>query len=331
MQNGIIDLISITEFAAISTYKAIGQGNKLLADGQAVNAMEEMINKLDVSATIVIGEGEIDQAPQLYLGQKLGKGGAVLDIAVDPIEGTKMVAYNQANAIAVMALTTKGGFLSAPDMYMEKLVCGKQLAGKIDLSLGLENNIRIAAEVLEKPVSEITIAVLDKPRHKKVIKQIIDLGAKVSLIPDGDVLVTLELCLSNKYDLMYLVGGSPEGVLNAVVAKIFEGDMQARLVDRVMAKGETEENKVHRAREQELCIKLGIEIGSILTINDLVASEDLIFLATGITDSQLLGGVRHLRQDEYEVNSLFLRSSTGTKMKINSVHDMSKKEVDFKL
>ncbi len=330
MEKSFIDLISITEVAAIATYEMIGRNDKENADGKAVLAMEYMLNKLPVSAEVVIGEGDIDEAPQLYLGQKLGTGGEAIEIAVDPIEGTKMVAKNQSNAIAVMALTPQGGFFSAPDMYMEKLIVGKKLAGEIDLSKSIISNIKHCADVLQKDVCDMTIALLDKERHYPVIDQITELGARVALIPDGDVVVSIDICHDEKYDMFYSIGGSPEGVINAAVVSCLGGDMQARLVSRVDAKGESTKNREYTKEEQQKCNQLGIEIGQIMKYTELAKNDDIIVLATGITNGDLLAGVQKIDDDNYKCSSIFMRKNTGTLLKINSTHDMSQKDQKIK-
>ncbi len=329
MQNAFIDLISITEAAAVLSYDKIGLGKKELADQMAVNGMECILNDLNISAEVVIGEGDIDNAPQLYLGQKLGKGGEEIEIAVDPIEGTKMVAYNQPNAAAVMAIGKKGTFFKAPDMYMEKLIVRNELKKHIDLEKGIEWNIIKASKILSKPIREIKVATLDKPRHKEMIEKIISMGAKVSLIPDGDVLLTIDLFMNKSFDLIYLVGGSPEGVLNAAITKILGGDMQAKLKLRNKVKENNESNRKIAKEEEEKCKEIGIEINKLLNLNDLVKNEDLIFIASGITTGPILKGVEFLGDKKYSVESIFMRSNTGTISKISSTHDMKKKSEEF--
>ncbi len=329
MQNAFMDLISITEAAAILSYDKIGLGKKELADQMAVNGMECILNDLNISAEVVIGEGDIDNAPQLYLGQRLGKGGEEIEIAVDPIEGTKMVAYNQPNAATVMAIGKKGTFFKAPDMYMEKLIVRNELKKHIDLEKGIEWNIIKASKILSKPIREIKVATLDKPRHKEMIEKIISMGAKVSLIPDGDVLLTIDLFMNKSFDLIYLVGGSPEGVLNATITKILGGDMQAKLKLRNKVKENNESNRKIAKEEEEKCKDIGIEINKVLKLNDLVKNEDLIFISSGITTGPILKGVEFLGDKKYSVESIFMRSNTGTISKISSTHDMKKKSEEF--
>ncbi len=329
MDKAFIDLISITEVAAIATYQMIGRNNKEKADEKAVIAMEHMLNQLPISAEVVIGEGEIDEAPQLYLGQKLGLGGEKIDIAVDPIEGTKMVAKNQSNAIAVMALAQKNGFFSAPDMYMEKLIVGKELKGVIDLNNPITENIKIAAQKLNKSINEMTIAILDKPRHQQIIKEITEMGARIALIPDGDVVISIEVCTEEKYDMFYSIGGSPEGVINAAIVSSLGGDMQGRLINRIEAKGATSENIMHSEIEKAKCNELGIKIGTILKIDDLVLNDDVVIFATGITNGDLLKGVIKKSETVYECNSIFIRKKTSTIIKTHSRHDIRGKNKEL--
>lgn len=326
MEKAFIDLISITELAAIATHQVVGKNNKELADQKAVNSMQYMLDQLPISAKVVIGEGDIDQAPQLYLGQELGTGGEVIEIAVDPIEGTTMVAKNQNNAIAVMALTTAGGFFSAPDMYMEKLIVGNNLKGTIDLTQPITTNIERAAKKLKKPLSEMTVAILDKPRHQEIITKINQLGARVALIPDGDVVISIDICANQKYDMFYSIGGSPEGVINAAIVTCLDGDMQGRLVYRKEAKGHTKANIEISKEEQQKCQELAIDVKQIMKVDDLVKNDDVIVLATGITNGDLLNGVKKIRDNIYECNSIFIRKNTGTMLKIAALHDLTKKD-----
>lgn len=207
--------------------------------------MRIMLNLINIDGTIVIGEGEIDEAPMLYIGEKVGTGnGDAVDIAVDPIEGTRMTAMGQANALAVMAVGDKGCFLNAPDMYMEKLIVGPGAKGAIDLNLPLAENLRNVAAALNKPLAELTVTILAKPRHDAVIAELQQSGVRVFAIPDGDVAASILTCMpDSEVDVLYGIGGAPEGVVSAAVIRALDGDMQGRLLARHDVKGDTAENR----------------------------------------------------------------------------------------
>ena len=229
----------VTEAAALAGYNWLGRGDKNKADGAAVEVMRAMLNKIEFDGEIVIGEGEIDEAPMLYIGEKVGTGvGDACDIAVDPIEGTRMTAMGQSNAIAVMAIGEKGAFLKAPDMYMEKLVVGPEAKGFIDLTLPLEQNIKLVAKALNKPLRDLVVVTLAKPRHDPAIALMQGMGVRVFALPDGDVAASILTCMpESEVDMMYCVGGAPEGVISAAVIRALGGDMNGRLMLRTEAKG----------------------------------------------------------------------------------------------
>lgn len=316
-----LEFARVTEAAALAGYQWLGRGDKNQADGAAVNAMRVMLNTLNIRGRIVIGEGEIDEAPMLYIGENVGCGtGDEVDIAVDPIEGTRMTAMGQPNALTVMAVADKDCFLHAPDMYMEKLVVGPEARGHINLDLSLEQNLLAIADALHKPLTDLTVAVLAKPRHQQVIDMLHRLGCRVYAFPDGDVSASILTCLpDNSTDVMYGIGGAPEGVISAAVVRALGGDMQGRLLPRHQVK---EDNDTHRAiGEQEIarCLSMGIQVGKRLTLSEMVRSEDVIFAATGITDGDLLQGIRrHGRQISSE--TLLVRGKSGTVRRIQSLH-----------
>lgn len=236
-------IASVTEVAAIAAFEWVGKHDKNAADNAAVEAMRNRLNEIDFHGKIVIGEGEIDEAPMLYIGEQVGKqsGEHHLDIAVDPIDGTRMVACNEHNAIAVLAAAPTGTLLQAPDMYMEKMVVGAAAKGTVHLKNPLEKNLEFLSAALDKPISMLNIAILDKPRHQHIIKTIRNFGANVITIPDGDVLASLLTILpEHPIDMMYGIGGAPEGIISAAIARALGGDMQARLVPRNKAKEDTE-------------------------------------------------------------------------------------------
>ncbi|EUD11911.1 class II fructose-bisphosphatase [Providencia alcalifaciens] len=287
-------IASVTEVAAIAAFEWVGKHDKNAADNAAVEAIRNRLNEIDFHGKIVIGEGEIDEAPMLYIGEQVGKqsGEHHLDIAVDPIDGTRMVACNEHNAIAVLAAAPTGTLLQAPDMYMEKMVVGAAAKGTVHLKNPLEKNLEFLSAALDKPISMLNIAILDKPRHQHIIKTIRNFGANVITIPDGDVLASLLTILpEHPIDMMYGIGGAPEGIISAAIARALGGDMQARLVPRNKAKEDTEQNKLLAAQEAIRCQQMGIEIGDILTLDMMVNTSDVIFAATAITPTVLMNGI----------------------------------------
>lgn len=316
-----IEFSRVTEAAALVAYTWLGRGNKNAADDAAVKAMRYMLNLIHMDAEIVIGEGEIDEAPMLYVGEKVGSGlGELVSIAVDPIDGTRMTAMGQSNAISVLAAGGKNTFLKAPDMYMEKLVVGSNVKGIIDLNLPLEQNLRRIASKLGKSLSDLTVMVLAKPRHDAVIKQIHNLGAKVLAIPDGDVAGSVLCCLPDaEVDLLYGIGGAPEGVAAAAAIRALGGDMQARLIPRNEVKGDTEENKKIAANEIQRCAALGIKVNEVLKLEDLVRDDNLVFTATGITNGDLLKGISR-KGNLASTETILIRGKSRTIRKIQSIH-----------
>ncbi len=323
MQNelGLI-LSQVTESAAIAGYQWIGKGNKNLADNAAVEAMRFELNNANVDATIVIGEGEIDDAPMLYIGENLGKGGPAIDIAVDPIEGTRMTAMGQANAIAVLAAAEKGTLLQAPDMYMEKLVVGEGAKGAINLNLSIEENVKNIAQALGKDLEDIVVATLAKPRHDSTIQSLLALGVKVFAYPDGDVAASLLACLpQSEVDIMYCIGGAPEGVITATVVKALGCDMQARLLTRDTVKGSTIENLELARTEIVRCEEMGVQTGVILALSDMVKNSNVIFCATGITKGDLVDGIQ--KHGTYlTTETLLIQGRNRTIRMIKSTHDI---------
>ncbi|HHF4799738.1 TPA: class II fructose-bisphosphatase [Haemophilus influenzae] len=316
-----IEFSRVTEAAALAAYTWLGRGDKNAADDAAVKAMRYMLNLIHMDAEIVIGEGEIDEAPMLYVGEKVGSGlGELVSIAVDPIDGTRMTAMGQSNAISVLAAGGKNTFLKAPDMYMEKLVVGSNVKGIIDLNLPLEQNLRRIASKLGKSLSDLTVMVLAKPRHDAVIKQIHNLGAKVLAIPDGDVAGSVLCCLPDaEVDLLYGIGGAPEGVAAASAIRALGGDMQARLIPRNEVKSDTEENKKIAANEIQRCAALGVKVNEVLKLEDLVRDDNLVFTATGITNGDLLKGISR-KGNLASTETILIRGKSRTIRKIQSIH-----------
>ena len=316
-----IEFSRVTEAAALAAYTWLGRGDKNAADDAAVKAMRYMLNLIHMDAEIVIGEGEIDEAPMLYIGEKVGSGlGELVSIAVDPIDGTRMTAMGQSNAISVLAAGGKNTFLKAPDMYMEKLVVGSNVKGIIDLNLPLEQNLRRIASKLGKSLSDLTVMVLAKPRHEAIIKQIHNLGAKVLAIPDGDVAGSVLCCLPDaEVDLLYGIGGAPEGVAAAAAIRALGGDMQARLIPRNKVKGDTEENKKIASDEIQRCAALSVKVNEVLKLEDLVRDDNLVFTATGITNGDLLKGISR-KGNLASTETILIRGKSRTIRKIQSTH-----------
>ncbi|UYM13889.1 class II fructose-bisphosphatase [Endozoicomonas euniceicola] len=326
-----IEFSRVTEAAALAGYKWLGRGDKNAADGAAVEAMRAMLNKVEIDGEIVIGEGEIDEAPMLFIGEKVGMGnGESVDIAVDPIEGTRMTAMGQNNAVAVLAAGEKGSFLKAPDMYMEKLVTGPGAKGAIDLSLGLAENIRNVAAALHKSIESLTVITLAKPRHDSAIAMMQKMGVKVFAIPDGDVAASILTCMPNsEVDMMYCVGGAPEGVVSAAVIRALGGDMQGRLVTRDEAKGASEENVKAGELERKRCAEMGIETGVLLRLEDMASSDNVVFSATGITKGDLLEGISRTGNIA-QTETLVVRGRSRTIRRIQSTHYLDRKDDDIK-
>ncbi|EIC83694.1 class II fructose-bisphosphatase [Serratia sp. M24T3] len=322
-----IEFSRVTEAAALAGYKWLGRGDKNLADNAAVQAMRIMLNKVDIAGEIVIGEGEIDEAPMLYIGEKVGTGqGDAVDIAVDPIEGTRMTAMGQSNALAVLAVGDQGSFLNAPDMYMEKLVVGPAAKGHINLDLPLVDNLRLIAAALNKPLNELTVSILAKPRHDAIIRELHQLGVRVFAFPDGDVAATILTCMpESEVDVMYGIGGAPEGVISAAVIRALDGDMQGRLLARHHVKGDTPENR--RLGEEELarCQQMGIEAGKLLQLEDMARNDNVIFSATGITQGDLLAGISR-QGNMATTETLLIRGKSRTIRRIRSTHYLDRKD-----
>ena len=303
-----LEFARVVETAALRSGRLLGRGQKDAADGLAVDAMRQAFDSVRISGTVVIGEGEIDEAPMLYIGEHVGAGGPEVDIAVDPIEGTNLIAKGQNGAIAVMAIAEKGGLLHAPDMYMEKLCVGPRGAGAIDITKSLTENIKNVAAKMERNVDEITLVMLDRERHQGLMKEAREVGARIMLISDGDVNPAMECCIEGSGVHMVVgTGGAPEGVLAAAALKCVGGDMQARL------KPETEE-------EIRRCHEMGIaDVNQVLTLNDLVRTDDVIFAATAITRGNLLNPIQYFPGGA-RTHTIVMRSKTGTVRFLDTVH-----------
>lgn len=308
-RNLALEFVRVTEAAAIAAARFIGRGDKLAADGAAVDAMRARFRDVDFFGTIVIGEGEKDEAPELYVGERVGTGrGAALDVAVDPLECTDSVANGVPNAISVIATGSAGSLFQAPDMYMEKIACGPLAKGAIDLDATVEQNVRAVAARLGKSIEEMVVIILNRPRHEELIRQVRALGARVRLISDGDVAGAIAPSLPDSgIDLLLGVGASAEAVLAATAIKCLGGDFQARL----KPKDEAQQERLQRMGIQEIDKKLSLD--------DLARGQDLTFTATGIIDGPLLQGVRYT--SEYCItHSVVMRVKTGTIRYLETQH-----------
>ncbi|OLQ78850.1 fructose-bisphosphatase, class II [Photobacterium proteolyticum] len=316
----------VTEGAALAGYKWLGRGDKNAADGAAVEVMRTLLNQTEIEGEIVIGEGEIDEAPMLYIGEKVGTGGDAVDIAVDPIEGTRMTAMGQNNALAVLAAGEKGSFLKAPDMYMEKLVVGPAAKGCIDLSLPLTENLENIASALGKTLDTLVVTTLAKPRHDEVIAQMQAMGVRVFAVPDGDVAASILTCMpDSEVDVMYCIGGAPEGVVSAAAIRALGGDMHGRLLPRHEVKGDSEENRQLGQVEIERCHEMGIEPNIVLRMEDMAQSDNVIFAGTGITKGDLLDGISR-QGDIATTETLLIRGKCRTIRRIKSTHYLARKD-----
>lgn len=324
-----LELTRVTESVGLACYSWIGRGNKNKADNAAVKAMRRTFNTIDFKGKVVIGEGEIDEAPMLYIGEVVGNGTNEVDIAVDPIDGTRMVALGQENAVAVLVCAPKNTLLQAPDMYMEKLMVGAKAKGHIDIDKPIIDNVKNVAKALKKEVSEVTVLTLAKPRHEKVIKEIQDLGCKVIAIPDGDVAGSISVAMPNTtIDLFYGIGGAPEGIISAAIMNALDGDMQAKLKLRTV-KGQTKENQEQEEVEKKRCQEMKVEVNKKLILSDLCNADDVIVSMTGITKGTHLEGVS-VEGDYATTETILIRGKTRTVRKIQSNHYLPLKDSAIK-
>ncbi len=313
-----LEFVRVTEAAAIASARLMGKGDKMGADQLAVDAMRRAFDSVSITGRVVIGEGEMDEAPMLYIGEEVGAGGIAVDIAVDPLEGTNLVAKGLPGAIAVMAIAPKGGLLHAPDMYMQKIAVGPKAAGKIHIDAPVIDNLRAVALSLERNVEDLTVVILDRDRHAGIIQEVREAGARIKLITDGDVSPVINVGIEGTGVHMLLgTGGAPEGVVAAAALKCLGGDMQARLIP---------ENDEETARAK----KMGIaDINRILTIDDLVHGEDVMFAATAITEGDLLRGV-HYFGGGVRTHSIAMRYKRGTVRFVDAIHKLDHKSIALK-
>jgi len=309
----VLEVVRVTEAAAVAVTNYTGRGDEKAADQAAVDAMRQALNSLEIDGEVVIGEGERDEAPMLYIGEKVGKGkGPKIDIALDPLEGTTIAARAMPNALAVLAMAEHGNFLNAPDVYMDKIaVGGGYPAGIVDLDKTPEENLKALAKAKSRPISDIMACILDRPRHAELIKAVRETGAGIKLIPDGDVAGVIQTATPGTgVDIYIGSGGAPEGVLAAAALRCIGGQMQGRLLFR----NDDEKGRAKKLGITDLDRKYGLEE---------LASGDVIFSATGVTDGSMLEGVRHI-PGGYSTHTLVMRSSTGTVRWIKTHHQSRK-------
>lgn len=312
-RNLALDIVRVTEAAALASARWLGRGDKEAGDGAAVDAMRIGFASLHIDGVVVIGEGEKDHAPMLYNGEKLGRGdGPKLDVAVDPVEGTNLLAYGRPNAISVVAVAPSGSmFRPGPSYYMQKLVVPAPAANVVDLDAPVRDNLNNIAKALGKNVRDLVVFVLDKPRHKKLIEEIRLAGARIQLQTDGDVAGALmAVDPRSEVDVMMGTGGTPEGVITACAIKGTDGQILARLDPQSYV-------------EKEAITEAGIDLREVLTVNDLVKSDDCFFSATGISGGDFLHGVRYSGRHTI-THSLLIRGKTGTIRYLESFHNMGK-------
>ena len=315
-RNLAIELVRVSEFAALAASKHIGRGNEKAADQAAVDAMRKCLNSLTISGTVVIGEGERDEAPMLYIGENVGSGGPKVDIALDPLEGTTITAKGGENAMAVIALAQEGGFLNAPDVYMKKISTNTNNEKVVSLDQDLKSNIIDLAKFKKINIEDLVICILDRDRHKDEIEIIRSTGARIKMIDDGDVSAVISSVLtSSNIDMYYGIGGAPEGVLAAAALQCIGGNLEGQLLFN-------NEDEIKRAK------KTGInDLNKIYQLNDL-AMGDIMFSATGVTDGTMLKGIK-ITKNYAETHSIVMRSKTGTIRHINGEHNFDIKQLDL--
>lgn len=312
-RNLALEFVRLTEAAALACSRHMGRGDEKASDQAAVDAMRKAFDGLRIDGTVVIGEGERDEAPMLYIGEKVGMrtdDAPRIDIALDPLEGTTICAKGGVGAISVIAVAEKGNFLHAPDTYMDKIACGPEAKGLIDLDKTPTENIHIVAKALNKPVADLTVVILDRPRHEELIQEVRRTGARIQLIGDGDVSAAVATAWPDSgIDLLIGTGGAPEGVISAAAMRCLGGDFQGRLKFR---------NDDERKRAQ----KMGIEdLDKKFKIDEL-AKGSVMFVATGVTDGPLLKGVKLSANRKAKTHSMVMRSKTGTIRTIEAHHDL---------
>jgi fructose-1,6-bisphosphatase II len=313
-RNLALELVRVTEAAALAAARLVGRGDREAADQAAVDAMRNVLDGVSMDGVVVIGEGEKDEAPMLYNGERVGDGSPPqVDVAVDPLEGTRLTALGMPNAIAVIALSERGAmFDPGPCVYMEKIAGGPEIADLLDLDRPLPQTLALVAERKSIDIRDVMVMMLDRERHHEAIQEVRDAGARVRLIMDGDVSAAmLSVSDNSPVDLLWGIGGTPEGVITAAAIKCIGGQMLGRLWPRNDA-------------ERQAAIDAGYELERILTADELVAGDDVFFSATGVTDGDVLQGVRYQGDRGATTESLVMRTRSGTVRRVQARHDRSK-------
>lgn len=320
-RNLALELVRVTEAAALVSSKFMGRGDKNGADGAAVEAMRKAFESVKVNGEVVIGEGELDEAPMLYIGEKVGMQTAdsmEVDIAVDPLDGTSLIAKGLPNSISVIAIGEKGSLLNAPDTYMKKIIVGPKAKGCIDLNKSIEENIKSVANALGKKTTQMTIITQDRDRHDYIVQAARNLGCRIKMFGDGDVAAGIATCFEETgIDMLMGIGGGPEGVITAAAIKCMGGDMQAQIYPL----SEQERNR---------CNEMGFsdeDLEKILSIDDLAKGDNLFFAATGITDGDLLKGVTNIGNNKAKTQSVVMRAKTGTIRFVDAIHNLDKNDI----
>lgn len=308
-----IELVRVTEAAALASARWMGRGKKDEADDAATTAMRDVFDTIPMKGTVVIGEGEMDEAPMLYIGEKLGNGyGPRVDVAVDPLEGTDIISIGGWNALSVIAIADHGNLLHAPDMYMNKIAVGPEAVGLVDIDAPLIDNIKAVARAKNKDIEDVVVTVLNRPKHEKLIEELRNIKVRIKVINDGDVAGAINTAFDHTgVDLLLGEGGAPEGVLAAVALKCLGGEIQGKLLPS-------------NDHELSRCQSMGLDVHKVLRMEDLVKGDDAIFAATGVTDGELLKGVQ-FKGDIGTTQSLVLRSKSGTVRFIDGQHSLVKK------
>jgi fructose-1,6-bisphosphatase II len=314
-RNLALELVRVTESAAMAAGRWIGRGDKIAADQAAVDGMRVMLDTVSMTGVVVIGEGEKDEAPMLYNGEEIGSGvGPEVDVAVDPLEGTRLTAHGQPNAIATIACADRGSmFFPGAAVYMNKIACGPEAAEAIDIDASPTENVQAVADAKGVPAAEVSVVVLDRDRHQELIGELREVGAKVLLITDGDVAPAIAAAQPGTgVDLLMGIGGTPEGVLSAAALKCVGGTLQGKLWPR-------------NDEERQALVDAGYDLERVLTTDDLVGGENVFFAATGVTTGALLRGVRYEKRGAV-TDSIIMRSRSGTVRRIEARHAFEKLE-----
>ncbi|MFA4946187.1 MAG: class II fructose-bisphosphatase [Candidatus Micrarchaeia archaeon] len=311
--NLALELVRATEAGALGSARLMGRGDKHAADAAAVDLMRKALNSIEFAGTVVIGEGERDEAPMLYIGEKVGTGrGFETDLAIDPLECTNSVAKGWSNALSVLAAGPKGSLFGAPDTYMDKIAVGPEVGNRVSLDASVKDNIHAVADALDKDPSDVTVVILERPRHDKLVEEVRKVGARIQLITDGDVSGAIATCMNDSgIDLLLGVGAAPEGVISSAAVKCLGGFMQGRLSFR-------------NESEKERALGMGVtDPEALLNIEDLAKGDNVMFAATGVTDGSWLEGVRFTSRGA-ETHSVVMRCSSGTIRFIKALHKFDK-------